>query len=130
MTTDQRSKRIEELVDRIVQARDQAQANQRESSGVVGPLADSIELRKCESRQQPDDDLTIMSSISVNPPHRGGSAAQGSIRVRESHSDRGFILTNMGNMLSAAHSCVYASNGRASSLVSVLRIWRAHKMWY
>jgi hypothetical protein len=35
MTTDQSSKRIEELVDRIVQARDQAQANQRESSDVV-----------------------------------------------------------------------------------------------
>ena len=74
--------------------------------------------------------VTIMSSISVNPPHRGGPSAHGSIRVRKSHSVRGFILTNMGYMLSAAHSCVYASNGRASSLVSVLRIWRAHKMWY
>ena len=36
--------------------------------------------------------VTIMSSISVNPPHRGGPCAHGSIRVRKSHSLRGFIL--------------------------------------
>jgi len=74
--------------------------------------------------------VTIMSSISVNPLHRGSSAAHGSVRVRESHSVRGFMRTDKGNVLSAAHSRVYTSNGRASSLVSALRIWRANNMWY
>ena len=40
------------------------------------------------------------------------------------------MLTNMGDVLSAAHSRVYTSKGRASSLVSALRIWRANNMGY
>jgi len=51
MTTDQSSKRIEERVDRIVQARDQAQANQRESSDVVQVLT-QLETKANGQRRQ------------------------------------------------------------------------------